>query len=684
MAWRRGLQALLLIGVSSAVRAGGVPGEAVQLERVEVSATRTVTQPDSASIGTVYAEQFQNRPLSRPGELLEVVPGLIVTQHSGEGKANQYFLRGFNLDHGTDFATIVDGMPVNMPTHAHGQGYTDVNFMIPELVDAIEYRKGPYYAQYGDFSSAGAVDVRYRSRFDRQQIAVTGGGYGYGRAVLTGSAHLLDGDLLYGVEGLHYDGPWTLNDDFNKGSGVLRYTRRHDDSEFHVAAMAYDARWNATDQIPQRAVDQGLIGRLGCLDCSDGGNTWRYSLSAGFDRALGNARWTGSAYALRYHLDLYSDFTYFLNDPVNGDQFEQADTRDVYGGQTALTFNARLLGLPMRNELGLQTRFDAIAPVGLYDTQARARLSTVSESRVHQWSQSAYAQTSLRPMPWLSTTAGLRFDQYDFRVASTLPANAGDARDHVVSPKLTVVIGPFEQTEFFINLGKGFHSNDARGTTETVSPKDGSAVLPVTPLVATRGADLGLRSALIPNLQATLSVFALRIDSELTFSGDAGDTEANRPSARYGTELSLYWEPLSHLVIDSDLAWTHSRFSDHAPQGDHIPEAATSVAAVGLAYELGSGWFGALRLRYFGPRPLIEDASLHSQATTLVNLDLGYRLTPHLKLAGQVLNLLNSHDHDIDYAFASRLPGEPATGVQDIHFHPVEPINARLLLSYDY
>lgn len=674
--------AAVLFALPGLVQAGGIPGEA-EPDTVYVDGASAPVNADSASIGTVYAEQFENRPLSRPGELLEVVPGLIVTQHSGEGKANQYFLRGFNLDHGTDFATRIDGMPVNMPTHAHGQGYSDANFLIAETVQAIEYRKGPYYAQYGDFSAAGAADIRLRDQLAAPRLDLSLGAHDYARAVALGSSELLSGNLFAALEAQHYNGPWQHSEHFNKLNGLLRYSQQDARGSWHLSAMGYDARWDSSDQIPQRAVTQGLISRLGCLDCSDGGKTYRYSLSGDLDRALGAGRWRASAYAIAYQLDLFSNFTYFLNDPLNGDQFEQYDRRGVYGGQTTYLLPAlSLAGLPLRGELGLQTRYDDISPVALYHTQARQRLNTISRNEVRQWSKALYAQGTLRLAPWLQATAGLRYDHYDFSVHSDLPANSGAARDQIFSPKLSLAFGPFDKTELFVNLGRGFHSNDARGTTQTIDPNDGSAVSAVTPLVATRGLDLGLRSLAFESLQYSATLFWLDIDSELTFGGDSNSTEPNRPSRRYGLELAAYWTPLSHLLIDADAAYTRARFRDQASEGNYIPEAATSVAALGASYDDPERWFGALRLRYFGPRPLIEDDSVRSKATAVVNLDAGYHLSRKARLALQVLNLFNSRDHDIDYYFASRLPGEASDGVEDIHFHPVEPINLRLLLSY--
>ena len=677
------LMAVALLA-SATARGAGVPTQELDDITVTDRGHALVGRTDSASVGMVYAEQFANRPLSRPGELLEVVPGLIVTQHSGEAKANQYFLRGFNLDHGTDFATWLDGMPLNMPTHGHGQGYNDANFLIPELVDSVEYRKGPYYADSGDFSSAGSALLRYRDTVEsRADLGL--GLDGYARLLLTGAPELGDGRLLYGIEGQQYDGPWVRAADYQKLNGVLRYSQALGDTErWQLSLMAYGASNDSTDQIPQRAVQSGQLDRLGNVDDSVTNDTYRYSLSGDWSRNTGAGQWRAAAYAIRYRLQLYSNFTYFLDDPVNGDQFEQFDERSVYGGQLAYRREGQLLGLEASGEIGVQARHDDIGQVGLYKTAQRQRLSTVREDGVQQFSRAVYADARVQLTPWLRALAGLRLDRYDFDVASNLAANSGKAADDLASPKFGLVFGPFAQTELFVNYGRGFHSNDGRGSTITLDPSDG--VTPadrVDPLVPTRGLDLGLRSALIPQVQLALSLFRLEVDSELLFIGDAGTTEASRPSERTGVELGLHWRALPPLLVDADLAYTQARFSDSDPAGERIPGAVEGVAALGVTWDAGNGIDAGLRLRHFGPRPLIEDNSVRSNSTTVVNAHLGWQIAPAWSVAAEVLNLFDSRDNDITYFYESQLPGEAAP-VADLHFHPVEPVTARLRARYSF
>lgn len=636
---------------------------------------------DAASAGAVTARLIENRPALRPGEILEFVPGVIVTQHSGDGKANQYFLRGFNLDHGTDFATFVAGMPVNMRTHAHGQGYTDLNFLIPELVERVDYRKGPYYAELGDFANAGAARMKLFDRLPRGVASLTLGEHGFARGLLAGSTDLGDGSLLYAVDLSRNDGPWDSPENFHKTNGVLRYARGDADNGFNVTGMAYSARWDATDQIPERAVDANLIDRFDSLDPSDGGRTHRYSLSFEGARSDEEGRVGVSAYVLKSDLKLFSNFTYFLDDPLDGDQFEQAEERIAAGFGIDRTWFGHVFGRRSDTRVGLEGRYDRLDPVALYATMERARLSTTRRDEVKQGSAGLHVANTTHWNDWLRTVAGARFDSHHFHVDSNVAANSGSASDSIVSPKLSVVFGPWAQTEFFVNYGEGFHSNDARGTTQKVTVRTGEPAAAVSPLVKARGAEIGVRSEWIRGLQSSLALWQLKLDSELVFVGDAGDTEATRASKRYGVEWSNHYRASDWLLIDVDLAASHARFTQRDEAGNHIPGSVDRVASLGLTLTDLGPWFAEFQLRYFGPRPLVEDNSVRSKSTTLAYLRGGYRFGTNWKLMVDVFNLFDRDASDIDYFYASRLPGEPADGIEDRHFHPVEPRTVRASLT---
>jgi len=639
---------------------------------------------DASSEGIITAKLIANRPALRPGEILEFVPGMIVTQHSGDGKANQYFLRGFNLDHGTDFATFVDGMPVNMRTHAHGQGYTDLNFLIPELVGRIHYRKGPYYADEGDFASAGAAHIGLADRLNEGTASLTADADGYRRGLLANSAGLGDGRLLYALELGHNDGPWQMPEAFHKASALLRYSAGDGPERFSVTAMGYKAGWRATSQIPLRAVQDGRLDEFGAADPSDGGRTARYSLSTEWRRRRDDTLTEAHAYVVRSELSLYNDVTYFLDDPVNGDQVLQKERRTMTGFDLSHTWFGQLAGRAMENTVGVQGRSDHIAPLGLFATTQQRVLEAIAESRVTEASLAAWFQNSVQWTPWLRSVAGLRYDRYRFDVASSIAENSGKAHDRMASPKLALVLGPWRKTEFFLNYGEGFHSNDARGTTAHLAPREREPVDPVTPLVKTRGAELGARSELVPGLQSSLALWRLRSASELVFSGDAGDTAPSRASKRSGIEWNNHYAASRYLLLDFDLAYSRARYTEFDPAGERVPGAVEKVASFGLTLNDVGPWSGAVQLRYFGPRPLVEDNSVRSSSTAIAYLRGSYRFNRRWQLSADVFNLFDRRASDVDYFYPSRLRGEPADGVNDIHFHPGEPRTLRLTLRASF
>jgi outer membrane receptor protein involved in Fe transport len=386
------------------------------------------------------------------------------------------------------------------------------------------------------------------------------------------------------------------------------------------------------------------------------------------------------AYAIRSDLNLYSDFTYFLDDPVRGDQFQQADHRFVIGARAGQQRIGQWRGHDVQNTFGVQFRQDDIPTVGLYHTQARRRLEIVREDAVAETSAAAYVQNETVWTPWLRTLAGLRVDGYRFRVDADDPRNSGKRYAGLASPKAGLVIGPFRGTEIYGNAGIGFHSNDARGTTITRDPVTGQPVVPVTPLARAVGAEAGLRTVAVPRLQTTFTLWTLSLDSELLFVGDAGTTEPSRPSHRYGFELANYYAPRPWLILDGDLTWSSARFTDANPAGAFIPGAANTVASAGVTLDAWRRVVGSARLRYFGPRPLLEDNSVRSKATSLVNVQAGYRLTKRVRAIVDVFNVFDARDSDVDYFYTSRLPGEPLSGVDDIHLHPTLPRTARVSL----
>lgn len=677
---------------------------------------------DTASEGVVRAELLAHRPIQRPGATLELVPGVVVTQHSSDGKANQYFLRGFNLDHGTDFATTVQGVPVNLPTHGHGHGYSDLNFLIPELIARIDYRKGPYFATHGDFASAGSADIRYRQRLDAPLLDLSlgiRGSQGYQRLVAAGSTTLHEGQttLLAAAELMRNDGPWTVPEQLRKRNAVISLSSGTTAEGWSASLMHYQARWTATDQVPQRLLDastyQGqAFSRFSSLDPSSGGDTTRTSVSADWHRDGAFAGLAGhtrvSAYAMAYDLALASNFTYRLSNPTDGDQFMQRDRRSVVGFKASQSvghplpglMDALAPGMQAHSEFGLQLRHDRIR-VGLFDTVQRQITQTVRDDRVRQTLSSLYAQTSIPWQPWLRTLAGLRLDHVHADVqplaaqagATVLAANAGSRQATLLSPKFSLILGPwgkagqaFANTELFVSAGRGFHSNDARGALTRRDPRTGEPLDPVPMLVPSQGLELGLRTEPLPGWRTAVALWQLKIGSELVYVGDAGNTEEGPASRRYGLEWTNRLQPVQAwpwLQIDADAALTHARYRLPADQGRRIPNAVDRVASVALTVKDLPDWTGlrgfsgSLQWRYLGSAALVQDNSLRSRPSLLTQLRMAYQVNKHLSLRLDVFNLLNRRVDDIQYAYTSQLAGE-AQPVFDRHVHPAQPRTLRL------
>jgi hypothetical protein len=656
----------------------------------------------------VGATEIQDRPILRSGEILETIPGVIITQHAGGGKANQYFLRGFNLDHGTDFAIFLDGMPLNLPSHAHGEGYADMNIVIPEFVERIDYEKGPYYAAVGNYGSAGSAEVVFFETLPENFFEVEGGMYGYGRAVFGISQKLGSGSLLYGGEVYHDDGPWKHPDNYYKFNGILTYSQGGDANGFSITARGYDGNWHSSDQIAANAVP--LVGFFGTLNPTDGGNSQRYSLQAEWHHQGANSETKVMVYGFYYDLDLFSDFTYFLTDPVRGDQFEQKDNRWVAGLDARHTIFSQRFGRKVKNTFGLQVRNDWIHN-GLFQTENRVRVdktdsetgttlpATTEADRFTDTQVGFYVDTKIQWAEKFRTDVAVRGDLDYFNVTSLItPANTGKASKFLPSPKASLIFGPWAKTEFYMQGGFGFHSNDGRGATQTVEPVSADNPFPNTPvrripaLIPTKGAEFGVRTLLVPHLQSTLSLWYLHSASELQQDGDTGGTVASKqPSERYGVEWANYYTPLDHLAFDFDLADSKALFTtidgDDAapgsPGGTSVPEAVQWVISSGVKLHDFKGFSASLRLRFFGPRDLTSDGIYRSNSTSLVNAEVGYQISKRFRVSAEFLNLLDRLDHDIDYAYTSRIAPTAAPEFTDV-FHPVEPFQARFGLTYRF
>lgn len=675
------------------------------------------------------------------------MPGLVVTQHSGEGKANQYQLRGFQLDHGTDFALYLDGMPLNMPTHGHGQGYADANFLIPELLSYVVARKGPYFADEGDFSSAGAVHIYYKDEVPKGLFTATMGSFDYGRLLAIDNNKVNGGTLLSAIELGIYNGPWTIPDAAHKINGVFRWTTGTPENGLAIDAMAYANRWHSSDQIPQRAVTEGFISRWGNIDPSDRGNTTRFSLSGRWTQTDAQSHSVVEAFAIHSTLNLFNDFDYFLTQPLIGDQFHQFDRRYILGLKAEHGQKYEIAGIPIETRIGLQSRYDNIR-LGIQETYRTAAYDTLTNDQVPEGNVGLWTDTTIKWTPWLRTVTGMRGDFFaasigdyqDPRFAPTGatfwnwpapalfptgpiwsgPWNSGQKVAVIESPKANIIFGPWEKTEFYLNFGEGFHSNDARGTVASISPVDGSQVAAVPLLTKSRGAEGGIRTKFIDGLDSTISLWWLNFDSESVFQGDTGNTMFGRPSRRYGIESTNRYTYSEWLRFDANFAVTHTRYRGwdteqsaiystlltpnaigyftylgNAP-GNYIPEGPSIIASANIELGRQTGWFGALKYRFKGGYPLTEDGYFKAPATAVLDLRAGYRWENGLKLQLDVINALDSRSDQITYAYGSLLQTDPlywscqsgaapaavcAIGQMDRHYHPLEPTAARVTLS---
>jgi outer membrane receptor protein involved in Fe transport len=671
---------LTIIALSvSATAAENDPATTDPLSTVVVTAERRelIGTTSTASEGIVVNDELALTPAYRPGQLLETVPGLQVTSHSGEGKANQYMMRGYNLDHGTDLAVSVDGMPVNNPTHAHGQGYTDLNFMIPELATNIKFTKGTYYANQGDFASVGSVRLSYLNQIENQ-INVTGGNLGFERVLAAGTV----GNVLGALELQHYNGPWDNADDQRKVNAVLRYSN----NGFSLTGMFYHGLWNATTDQPVRAITAGLIGRFGTLDPTDGGRAQRWSLSSQYHAAVGDGELEANAYVVNTQLTLWNNFTHFLTDPVNGDQEAQTENRYITGGGVSYQLPVQVAGVTTEWLSGARLRYD-INDLSRVPTRGRAVLTAdenpldFSETdHVHLINLSAYTQATTHWTPWFRSVVGMREDYIHGIDSGT---NSGTAGQALLQPKVSLILTPAETTELYLSWGRGFHSDDLRGVTQAAATGQSGA-----PLIARqKGEELGVRQQLAGGKVAvTLAVFSLDAESETTYDPDAGEDGAGPASRRYGFEVNLTYQALRWLELYASYSGNHARFTTDFDDGTghvgrYLPNAPFATGSFNIYVKNLGAWSGGLEYRYLGREPLSADNEIQSGGYGELNADVKYAFATDWSAGLGVYNILNRHSNAAEFWYIDRLPGEPADGVPDLHVHPLEPLAVRLTLS---
>ncbi len=665
----------------------------------------------TASQGSITKEEVELRPIFRIGQLYETVPGLVVTIHSGEGKANQYLLRGFNLDHGADFASFVDGMPVNRATNTHGQGYSDQNFLMSQVVAGLDYTKGPYYAAIGDFGAVGATHVRLVNDLPAQ-VAATVGTFGDQEVFAGGTWHVDSEDRVWAAADLgHVDGPWSPPEDFRKIDATLRFSHGTDADGYSLTAMYYKSAGRLTTDQSVSAVQDGLIGRYGSLDPSDRSRSERLSLSGHYGASRGDWRFSADAYVIHAGMTLWNDFTHYLFDPVNGDQEQQDETRTTAGLDVAATLNTRILGVDAQTLVGVQERYDTLYidrrhtvrrrplaycdlanPDGVSATPYAAVGGACNADRVQLNDLGLYGQTTLRWLPWLRTDLGLREEDYAATDRSLVSGFHGSGSQTLLQPKGSLVLGPVYRSELYLSAGRGFHSDDVRGVFGTLPLEGVPAVAGRTPFLSPAvGEEVGLRTNLIPRVQVQVAAFQEDFKSELAYDADQGEDSASAPSRRRGVELSGQYRPFRWLEVSADLAWSKARYRASPAQlanfglsGAFIANAPGFIGSFGVLVDNLGPWFGGLQWRDLGAYPVSDgNKDPRDKGYSEVNVDVGYRVDGHLKLQLGVFNLLNARADAAAYYYTSRLvpTGAEATGLQ---VHPLEPISARFTATYAF
>ena len=659
--------ATLLFAVSSALAHDPDDG-IVDVPEVSIIGTRPVA---ASSQHFIPDKEILLQPQGRPAQVLRLIPGFIAVEHSGgAGKADQYFLRGFDADHGTDVAFFSDGMPINLRTHAHGQGYTDLNFIIPETIEGVDVSKGAYLPEYGDFVTAGAVNFRTRQVVQEGVAQAAGGQFDTQRYLLMFSPTKERVRTLFAAEGYYTNGPFENGNRYFRtnlfGKMTTNLTGR---DELSLTGTFLKSQWNGSGEIPFRGITDGTLGRFGAIDPSEGGNTLRSTarLNYHYDTTSGG-QFFANAYGQYYRLDLFTNFTFFLNDPVNGDGIQQSDRRVIYGGDLGYKQQGEVLGLPTIGTVGFQTRVDDIH-VRLGTQTTRTPTGTTTDSNILETSYAPFVKVEVQPTPWVRLVGGLRAETFTFdvrnRCTSCAEQPAGRTNSGIVLPKMNLILGPWASTEFFANYGEGYHSNDARSA---VSP--GSS-----PLARAKSYEVGVRSK--PwgpeGVEVTATIWRVDLKSELLFVGDEGTTEIRGPSRREGVEVAARGQVWGPLHVNGSVTWTKAEFRN----GDAIPLAPELMGYGALLLRWPEGLTSQLQATYLGARPLIENRSVKSPAWITFDLSERYQLPVKLSQGRLeaflfIQNLFNTEWEQAIFSFGSQRRNEAAP-VNDIHFVPGTP-----------
>jgi len=618
------------------------------------------------------------QPVNSSQELLQKVPGLFIGQHAGGGKAEQIFLRGFDIDHGTDLSITVDDMPVNMVSHAHGQGYSDLHFLIPETVEQIQFEKGSYTTQKGNFATAGFVNFKTKSHLDQNLIKLELGQYNSGRVL--GLFNLLEDEKQAAYIATEYqatDGVFESPQHFNRLNLFGKYSLNSSpNNQFSLTAAHFQSSWDASGQIPVRAVNQGLISRFGAIDDTEGGQTSRTNIRLAHKKIIdANSLIKSSLYWSKYDFELYSNFTFFLEDSINGDQIKQQEDRNLYGLNTEYQRFFHFHQLEGHLVAGLQLRADQVKNNELSHTlNRRTTLEQIQFGDIEEKNAAIYLGANLNMGKW-SLQPSLRLDYFDFAYINHLSAQYDhqSTKKNILSPKLNIAYQSSNRLQFYLKGGKGFHSNDSR----LVLAQDVEEILP-----ATYGFDLGTSWKITPKMFINLAYWYLYMEQEFVYVGDAGIVEASGRSQRQGIDLSYRYQPISSLFFNLDANYTYARAMEEEKGQDFIPLAPDFTLRAGLSYKHPKGFYGSFNLRHINDRPANEDKSILAEGYTLVDANIGWRF-PKFDFALQAQNLFNTEWKETQFATTSRLAQENSP-VEEIHFIPGTPFFLKFVMQYKF
>jgi hypothetical protein len=644
----------------------------------------------SSSEGTITSDKIQQKAIYSVGDIADLVPGVISSGHSGLGKANQYFLRGFNLDHGTDFATSVDGVIVNKPSHVHGQGYNDLNFIIPELIQEIRFKKGVYSVEDGNFSSAGSMKISYLKKLDKSIVKTEGGELGHRRILYADSFQLGRGNFLIASEYQQFNGPWTVPDQYRKLNSVLGYSIADENKGISVKLAGYQAKWNATNQIPERAIQIGRndfiqngygLNRFDSGDPSDGGKSKRASIT--LEAFVRNSKFESKflLYNVYDDIDLFSNFTFYLKNQVLGDQIQQKEFRNNSGIQINNSYKNKIFGYEITHNFGIHIRRDYIQNQ-LNNSYQRNQYEPLKENRIIETNISPFYELQTSFTERIKTFVGARGEIFNFNIEDRLNQNQFDENKRrnqyakLLNPKLGVIINIYTKSFLFMNAGYGFHSNDARGFLDSN--------LKVTPISQTKGEEIGIQTNYFRNFSSTLTLWKLNLESELVFQGDEGTTSPTRSSTRRGVEFINQYNITKELTINGDFAISRARYIEYDFSGNTVPLSARTIISSGLNY-VNSKYTSSLLIKYFGSRPLDEKDSIHSSPMTNVNFMISRNFDESWNCRFEVFNLLNQSMDRVQYYYPTRLKNEPIgsydTGYNDRVVSPMPGRNIRIIIT---